>query len=66
MLRYIIQKNVNNDYCHGYVTIMEHGKPKTFMSKQLAYDWLMKNDKDFATIPLKELAKFYVIKPYIV
>lgn len=67
MIRYIIQKHINADYCHGYITIMEtQDKPKTFTSHESAFQWLMNYDKDFANLPLVEVAKIYDIKPYIV
>ena len=67
MIRYIIQKHINADYCHGYITIMEtQDKPKTFISHKSASQWLMNNDKDFANLSLMEVAKIYEIKPYIV
>ena len=66
MIRYIVQKNINNDYCYGYVTLMEQNNPKTFISYKSAFDWLVKNDKDFVNLPLMEVARIYNIKPYIV
>ena len=67
MIRYIIQKYINEDYCHGYITIMEtQDKPKTFISHESAFQWLIDNDKDFANLPLMEAAKIYDIKPHIV
>lgn len=67
MIRYIIQKHINADYCHGYITIMEAlDKPKTFTSFESALQWLMDYDKDFANLPMIEIAKIYNIKPYIV
>lgn len=45
---------------------MEQNNPKTFISYKSAFDWLVKNDKDFVNLPLMEVAKIYNIKPYIV
>lgn len=41
-------------------------KPKTFTSFESALQWLMDYDKDFANLPMIEIAKIYNIKPYIV
>ena len=41
-------------------------KPKTFVSYDSAFQWLIDNDKDFVNLPIIEVAKIYDIKPYIV
>ena len=67
MIRYIIQKHINADYCYGYITIMEsQDKPKTFVSYDSALQWLIDNDEDFVNLPIIEVVKIYDIKPYIV
>lgn len=66
MIRYIIEKFINYDYGHGYETISEKGRVKTFSSIKSAFEWLIYNDKDCATLSKEEIAKLYNIKPYIV
>ena len=66
MIRYIIEKNVINDYATGATTLMGDDKPKTFVSPDEAMEWLIKNEKGFCDIPIMQIASHYNIKPYVI
>lgn len=66
MVRYIIEKIVRDDYCHGVATITENnGEPKTFVSYDAALKWLIDNDKEIWSIPIINIVDYYNIKPYV-
>jgi hypothetical protein len=45
---------------------MEEDRPKTFVSKEAACKWLIKNDEEFNRIPIIHLIDYYNIKPYVI
>lgn len=59
MIRYIIEKSIDNDYAYGTMTLMDNDKPKTFSSETEAQKWLKDN------IPTN-LIGHYNIKPYVI
>lgn len=61
MVRYIVEKIICDNYAHGYMTLMEDNKPKTFISKKAANDYLTS-----LKISAKEIAEVYNIKPYVI
>lgn len=67
LIRYIIEKTIHEyEYGHGVMTLMEDGKPKTFVSEDTAMKWLIENDENFNRIPMTHLIDYYNIKPYVV
>lgn len=43
-MKFIVQKYITNDYCHGYSTVMEDNHEKVFYSEEDAVNWIKKND----------------------
>lgn len=67
MVRYIIEKIINNGYAHGVqVLIDENGEPKIFTSEDEARKWLVNNDEEYNNIPITQLINHYKIKPHII
>ena len=66
MIRYIIEKNITNEYATGTAILMDGDEPKTFVSESEAIKWLMDNDEDFRHTPISQLTNFYNIKPYVI
>lgn len=67
MIRYVIEKQINNDYAHGVMILTEkNGSPKTFASKDKAFEWLVNNDEDIRDIPLIHIPYYYNIRPHII
>lgn len=67
MIRYIIEKTVNNGYAYGVQVLTdEDGRPKTFTSEKEARQWLIDNNENYNNIPITQLIDHYAIKPYII
>jgi hypothetical protein len=66
LIRYIVEKVIQNEYGQGTMTLMEEDRPKTFVSKEAACKWLIKNDEEFNRIPIIHLIDYYNIKPYVI
>lgn len=66
MIRYIIEKTVNDAYVSGVVTVMDGDKPRTFTSPKEAINWLMDNDEEYRSLPIVHLVNHYNIKPYVI
>jgi hypothetical protein len=59
MIRYIIEKTVNNGYAHGVQVLTDNsGNPRGFTSETEAKQWLIDNDK--------ESIDCCTIKPYVI
>lgn len=63
LIRYVIEKYINDTFCHGKVLLTnKDGRPVTFSTEESAKEWLIKN----MNISADKVADYYNIKPHVV